>query len=73
MGQALAWAGYINPSPANQFPVQPSQAVQAIRFFAGPIPALLLVFAIFFAWFYPISREQHLALRKELENRSMDS
>lgn len=73
MGQALAWAGYINPSPANQFPVQPSQAVQAIRFFAGPIPALLLVFAIFFAWFYPISREQHLALRKELENRSMES
>ena len=69
MGQVLAWAGYINPTPSNPFPAQPEQAVQAIRWFAGPIPALLLVLAIVFAWFYPITREQHQATLEELTAR----
>jgi glycoside/pentoside/hexuronide:cation symporter, GPH family len=70
MGQALAFAKYITPTASDPFPVQPQQAIQAIRFFAGPIPAILLVIAIIFAWFYPISRQEHMALREKLKNHA---
>jgi GPH family glycoside/pentoside/hexuronide:cation symporter len=41
----------------------------AIRVFMGPAPILLLLLAIVCAWFYPISRERHRALRDELAAR----
>jgi GPH family glycoside/pentoside/hexuronide:cation symporter len=66
MGLTLSWAGYITPSSAVPYPPQPLEAVNAIRFFAGPLPAILLVFAIIFAWFYPITRESHRAMRAQL-------
>ena len=69
MGQALALTGYINPPTSGPLPVQPSQAVQAIRFFMGPVPVVLLVLAMIFAWRYPISREEHRALREQLAAR----
>ncbi len=69
MGQALALTGYITPVTGRPLPVQPSQAVGAIRLFMGPIPVVLLVLAILFAWRYPISRERHRALRDELAAR----
>ena len=71
MGQALAWAGYITPPSGGPSPIQPPQAVQAIRFFAGPVPAALLGLGIVCAWFYPITRESHLALREELAGREV--
>ncbi len=69
MGQALALTGYITPTPGAPLPQQPAEAVQAIRVFMGPVPAILLVLAIVFAWRYPISRERHRALRDELAAR----
>jgi GPH family glycoside/pentoside/hexuronide:cation symporter len=66
MGQALAFTGYLTPKPGAPLPVQPPEAVMAIRLFMGFVPATLLVLAIFCAWRYPISREQHQALREEL-------
>jgi len=69
MGQALALTGYINPPTSGPLPAQPPQAVQAIRFFMGPVPAVLLVLAMIFAWRYPISREEHRALRDQLAAR----
>jgi glycoside/pentoside/hexuronide:cation symporter, GPH family len=69
MGQALAWAKYITPAAGESLPVQPPQAIQAIRIFAGPVPAVLLLLAIACAWFYPISRESHQALLAELAER----
>jgi len=60
MGQMLALAGYITPDPAaGTLITQPSQAVAAIRWFVGPIPAVLLCGAILFAWKFPITRESH--------------
>lgn len=73
MGQALAWAGYLTPTTTDVLPVQPAQAVGAIRFFVGPVPALLLVLAILFAWRFPITREKHLAMRQELARRETSS
>ncbi len=66
MGQALHWAHYITPTAAVPVPEQPAQAVQVIRWFMGPIPAVLLLLSIVFAWFYPITREYHAALRAQL-------
>ena len=68
MGQALAWTGYITPSTSQPLPVQPAQAVQAIRLFIGPLPAILLILAIACAWFYPIGRESHRKLLAALAN-----
>jgi GPH family glycoside/pentoside/hexuronide:cation symporter len=69
MGQTLALTGYITPTPGALLPQQPPDAVQAIRAFMGPVPAILLALSIVFAWFYPISREHHRALRDELAAR----
>lgn len=71
MGQALALTGYLTPDPAGPLPVQPSAAVAAIRIFTGPIPAILLVLAIFFAWKYPITRETHQSTLRELAGREV--
>ncbi len=72
MGQALALTGYITPETGATLPVQPEQAVQAIRFFVGPIPAVLLILAVLFAWRYPITRASHQATLKELAERGSD-
>jgi len=70
MGQALAFTGYITPPLSGPLPVQPQEAVTAIRIFIGPIPALLLFMAVLFAWKYPITRESHQATLQELAERS---
>jgi GPH family glycoside/pentoside/hexuronide:cation symporter len=59
MGQALAANGYITPDASGNLPVQPDSAIQAIRFFTGPVPTVLLLLAVVFAWNYPITRESH--------------
>jgi len=66
MGQALAFANYITPSAADPLPLQPVEAVQAIRIFMGPVPAVLLIFAVLFAWRYPLTREKHQLICDEL-------
>ncbi|MBC8448752.1 MAG: hypothetical protein H8D78_13475 [Chloroflexi bacterium] len=50
-------------------PVQPAPEVQAIRIFASPVPVVLLLLSILFAWRYPITREQHRSLLDELATR----
>jgi GPH family glycoside/pentoside/hexuronide:cation symporter len=67
LGQALAFSGYITPDPGGGLPVQPAQAINTIRLFIGPIPAVLLFLAILFAWRYPITRESHQATLEELD------
>ena len=69
MGTALAMTGYITPVTSGNLPSQPEEAIHAIRFFIGPIPALLLIFAMLFALRYPISRESHQATLEELASR----
>jgi GPH family glycoside/pentoside/hexuronide:cation symporter len=65
-GIALASRGYITPVQGQPLPVQPAEAVQAIRWAMGLVPAVLLSCAIVFAWYYPISRESHQAMRDQL-------
>jgi glycoside/pentoside/hexuronide:cation symporter, GPH family len=69
MGMALARTGYLTPVSGQALPVQPQSAVDAIRFFVGPVPAVLLIGAVIFAWFYPITRESHQATLEKLAER----
>lgn len=69
MGQALALTGYLTPDLAGDLPIQPQAAVNAIRIFTGPIPAVLLFLAILFAWKYPITRQSHQSTLQELAER----
>lgn len=48
---------------------QPSSALLGIRILAGPIPAALLCAGIAFAALYPLSRERHAEVVRELERR----
>jgi len=69
MGQNLYRTGYVTPTQAIPVPQQPSQAIQAIRWFIGPVPTVLLILSVVFAWFYPISREVHASMRERLAAR----
>jgi GPH family glycoside/pentoside/hexuronide:cation symporter len=69
MGQALAFARYITPVSGEALPVQPPAALNAIRIFMGPVPAVLLLLSLLFAWRYSVTRESHQALVEELQNR----
>ena len=69
MGQVLAVTGYITPDTSGILPTQPESAIQAIRIFTGPIPAILLILSVYFAWNYPITREAHEATLQELAHK----
>lgn len=66
VGQALAASGYITPSDAVPVPVQPESALQAIRYFIGPIPAAILAVSLLIAWLYPITRRRHRHILAQL-------
>jgi GPH family glycoside/pentoside/hexuronide:cation symporter len=70
MGQALAITGYINPVQGEALPAQPEAAVNAIRVFMGPIPAVMLLLAIIFAWRLKITRQSHHEMVEKLKTRS---
>ncbi len=70
MGQALAFARYITPVAGEALPVQPPAALNAIRIFMGPVPAVLLLLSLLFAWRYNVTRESHQALVEELQGRN---
>ena len=69
VGRGLSLAGYITPTEAVQTPAQPESALETIRLFIGPVPAVILAISIVIVYFYPISRERHLEAREELALR----
>jgi len=70
MGQALAATGYLTPIQGQPLPVQPAAAVDAIRLFMGPIPAVLLLLAIVCAWQFKITRQSHHEMVEKLKSKS---
>jgi glycoside/pentoside/hexuronide:cation symporter, GPH family len=73
VAQILNRAGYITPTQGLANPQQPAQVIDAIRWFMGPVPAVLVVLAVICAWFYPISRELHASFREQLATRAGES
>ncbi|MCC6458610.1 MAG: MFS transporter [Caldilineaceae bacterium] len=69
VGRALAASGYIVPTDAVPVPVQPDSALQTIRLFVGPIPALILLGSLALAYFYPITRDRHARILRILAKR----
>jgi GPH family glycoside/pentoside/hexuronide:cation symporter len=65
----LAATGYLTPVQGQPLPVQPAAAVDAIRLFMGPIPAVLLLLAIICAWQFKITRQSHHEMVEKLKNK----
>jgi len=61
--------GYITPTAPGVFPVQPGSTLLALRLFVSLIPAVLLAISIPIARAYPITREIHAEIRRQLAER----
>ncbi len=71
VGKILDWAGFIPTTPGQSLSSQPESALLAIRLLIGSVPALVLVFGLVGAYFYPITRSVHgEILLKLLERRN---
>lgn len=66
---ALAWGGYLSASAANPNPVQPSSAIDAIRFTIGLLPAIAAAIAMVIFWKYPLTDQRFREIRNETELR----
>ena len=64
----LEYTGYVANSAT-----QPQSAVNGIRFVAGPLPAITLGLGILFTLLYPLGRERHHEITRELEMRRKGS
>jgi GPH family glycoside/pentoside/hexuronide:cation symporter len=72
--QVLAAAGFKGGTTGSLVVVeQPESALFALRILVGVVPALLLAFAIVFAWRYPLSREAHEQVLQQLAIRRADA
>lgn len=60
----LEYSGYVANSAT-----QPQSAINGIRFVAGPLPAITLGLGILFTLLYPLGRERHHEITRELEMR----
>ena len=52
---------------------QPESARTALRVLVGVVPAIMLVLSIIVAWRYPLSKEAHRALLRQLEQRRLEA
>ncbi len=64
IGPVLAWSGYQEGAA-----VQSPTALTAIRLMIALAPTVLLVVACIVAWFYPLTRERHAEISRELAQR----
>ena len=48
---------------------QPPEAIAAIRFLSGPLPALLFAGGIVLCSFYPLTRERHARMLRAIEKK----
>jgi glycoside/pentoside/hexuronide:cation symporter, GPH family len=64
--QVLNLAGFQEGTTGSQFIEQPESALLALRLLVGFVPAIMLVGAIYFAWQYPLDRDTHRQLRRQL-------
>jgi Na+/melibiose symporter-like transporter len=60
----LQATGYV-PNSATQ----PPSAIFGIRMVAGVIPAITLSIGVIFTWLYPLGRESHHEITRQLEAR----
>ena len=64
--RVLDLAGFREGTTGSQFIEQPESALLALRLLVGLVPAVMLAGAIFFAWQYPLDRDTHQQIRRQL-------
>jgi glycoside/pentoside/hexuronide:cation symporter, GPH family len=69
VGQALEFSGFIARTPGAAIPVQPESALLAIRIAIAPLPTLFLIIGVVLTYFYPITKEVHADIRRQLQER----
>jgi GPH family glycoside/pentoside/hexuronide:cation symporter len=67
-GTILAATGYVEQT-TNTSVTQPPEAIAAIRFLTGLLPALFFIAGIVLCAFYPLTRERHARLLKAIEKK----
>ncbi|WP_414550329.1 MFS transporter [Anabaena sp. CCY 0017] len=73
VGNALQASGFQATTAGQPLPIQPESALLAIRFSVGPLPTIFLIFGLFMAYFYPITREMHAEIMMKLKARQENS
>lgn len=68
-GQVLDLAGYIPAEPGQAVPPQPETVLLALRFLVGPVGAIIILLSFIAVYLYPITKQKHAEIRKELERR----
>jgi GPH family glycoside/pentoside/hexuronide:cation symporter len=67
-GVILAATGYVEQTTNVNAP-QPPEAIAAIRFLSGPLPAALFTAGIVLCGFYPLTRERHARMLKAIDKK----
>lgn len=67
---ALEATGYITPPVGGPYPQQPTAVLLALRTFVSLAPALILLISFPVVYYYPITREKHAQIRRELMQRN---
>ena len=69
VGQALELSGFISNLPGEPIPVQPESALLTIRIAIAPLPTVFLIIGLVLTYFYPITKEVHADIRRQLKER----
>ncbi|MEL6909603.1 MAG: MFS transporter [Cyanobacteria bacterium J06598_4] len=69
IGVALEWFGFIERLPGEAIPVQPESALLAIRIAIAPLPTVFLIIGLVLTYLYPITKEVHADIRRQLKER----
>ncbi len=69
VGQVLSATGYVTSTSGSFFIEHPESALNAMRFFVGVFPGIMLVLSIIVAWRYPLTKEKHYEIRRQLAIR----
>jgi GPH family glycoside/pentoside/hexuronide:cation symporter len=65
----LQAVGYVSSTDGDPLDIQPDSVILALRVMFGPVPIVLLVLSLVFAWFYPLDREMVEDIRERLAER----
>ncbi|WP_439655313.1 MFS transporter [Waterburya agarophytonicola] len=69
IGIALEWSGFVERIPGEAIPIQPESALFAIRVAIAPLPTLFLIVGIILTYFYPITKQVHADIIRQLKAR----
>ena len=69
IGIALEVSGFIEQVPGEAIPVQPDSALFAIRVAIAPLPTVFLIIGLILTYFYPITKEVHADILRQLKER----